>query len=91
MKAYGRRRESTCLGGQVKSGQSWTPQNRPAERPGQGHLPRGFFLRQGLTDFGAPAAGAALEDVAMVQQAIQHGGHSSGITEDLSPVIDGPV
>jgi hypothetical protein len=40
---------------------------------------------------GAPAAGAALEDVAVVQEAIEHGGDRGGVGEEATPVFDGAV
>ena len=41
--------------------------------------------------FGAPAAGTALEDVAVMQQSVEHGRDSRSIAEKLAPILDGPV
>ena len=45
----------------------------------------------GTAGFGAPAARAALENVSVMQQAIQHGGDSGTVAEQFAPVVDGPV
>ena len=37
---------------------------------------------------GAPAARAALEDVPVVQEAIEHGGDRRRVAEQLAPVFD---
>src|ERR1019366_8447700 len=41
--------------------------------------------------FGAPTSRAALEHVSVVQQAIQHGGDSGAVAQQLSPVVYGSV
>jgi hypothetical protein len=40
---------------------------------------------------GAPAPGAALEDVTVVEEAVEHGGDGSCVAEELAPVIDRAV
>src|ERR1700692_5038349 len=37
--------------------------------------------------FGAPTARAALEDVTVMQQAIQHGGDSGAVAQQFPPVL----
>jgi hypothetical protein len=41
--------------------------------------------------FGSPTARAALENVSVMQQAIQHGGDSSAVAQQLPPVLNGSV
>ena len=41
--------------------------------------------------FGSPAARAALENVAVMQQAVEHGGDGSAVAEQLAPVVHGSV
>src|SRR5215471_11228608 len=43
------------------------------------------------TGFCTPAARAALEQVAVVQQPVQHGGDGGAVAEQLAPVVDGSV
>ena len=45
----------------------------------------------GRGGFGAPTARPALEQVAVVQQAVQHGADGGAITEQLAPVLDRAV
>ena len=80
----------------------WTPQKRPlidtakaaisgmAAETG-GVLPRGLCGTQVGLDLRAPAAWPALEDMAMMQQAIQQGGDGRGVAESFAPVVNGPV
>src|SRR4051794_15650866 len=57
-----------------------------------GHLHRSFLLLQGLgSDLGAPATGAALEDVPVVEEAVEHGSDSGGVAEHLAPVLYGSI
>src|SRR5208283_4154600 len=62
-------------------------------------LPGGFcpasllflFLSLGfsvLSGFGSPAAWAALQDVSVVQQAVEHGGNGGAVAEQLAPVLN---
>src|SRR3990172_4515023 len=39
----------------------------------------------------APAGVAGLDDVAMVSEAVEHGGGHLGITEDLGPIGEGEI
>jgi hypothetical protein len=39
-------------------------------------------------DFGAPTARPALENVPVMQQAVQHGGDCGAVAQQLAPVID---
>ena len=41
--------------------------------------------------FGAPALGATFEDMAVVEQAIEHGSDGGDVSEEFSPVFDGAV
>jgi hypothetical protein len=41
--------------------------------------------------FGTPTARAALENVSVMQQAIQHGGDSGAVAKQFSPVINGSI
>jgi len=41
--------------------------------------------------FGAPTARAALENVTVMEQAIQHGGDSGAVAQQFSPVFYGSV
>ena len=70
----------------------WTPQKRPlidTSKPAisgmaaetGGVLPRGLRGAQVGLDLRAPAAWPALEDMAMMQQAIQQGGDGRGVAE----------
>ena len=54
-------------------------------------LLRGHPLTQVGLDLGAPAARPALEDVGMVQQAVEQRGDGRGIAQQLPPVVDGSV
>ena len=56
-----------------------------------GVLPRGLCGTQVGLDLRAPAAWPALEDMAMMQQAIQQGGDGRGVAESFAPVVNGPV
>ena len=80
----------------------WTPQKRPlidTSKPAisgmatetGGVLPRGLRGAQVGLDLRAPAAWPALEDMAMMQQAIQQGGDGRGVAESFAPVVNGPV
>ena len=80
----------------------WTPQKRPlidTSKPAisgmaaetGGVLPRGLRGTQVGLDLRAPAAWPALEDMAMMQQAIQQGGDGRGVAESFAPVVNGPV
>src|SRR5690606_25417565 len=81
------------LGGQVKTGQSWTGQIRPVELgAGRGRLPRGGLVAQAVaTELGAPASGAALEHVSVVEQSVEEGAGGGVVAEDLAPVLDRAV
>jgi hypothetical protein len=51
-----------------------------------------FSLRvASAADFGAPAARTTSEHMAMMQQAVEHGADRGAITEQLAPVLDGPI
>jgi hypothetical protein len=39
----------------------------------------------------SPATRSALEDVAVVEEAVEHGGDGGGVAKELAPVLDGPV
>ena len=41
--------------------------------------------------FGAPTSRAALEHVAVVQEAVQHGGDSGAVAQQFAPVINGTI
>jgi len=45
----------------------------------------------GAADFGAPTARAALENMSVMEQAVQHGGDGGTIAEQLAPVVDWSV
>ena len=47
--------------------------------------------RRRQVGFGTPTAGAALDDVAMMEQAIEHGADGRRITHELTPILYGPV
>ena len=53
-------------------------------------LARGGLRRQADVA-GAPAARAAREHVAVVQEAIEHGGDGRRVAEQLAPVFDGTI
>ena len=57
--------QRNCLSGQVKSGQRWSGQNRPTERPGTWFFLTCFLLLRQVR-FGAPASWSALEYVTVV-------------------------
>ena len=46
---------------------------------------------ESATVFKAPARVAGFDDVAMMRQAVQHGGGHLGVAEDLRPVGEGEV
>jgi hypothetical protein len=50
-----------------------------------------FLCSFGCGGLGAPAAGAALEHVTVVQQAVKHGADGSHVSEQFAPVIDGTI
>jgi hypothetical protein len=54
-------------------------------------LAQGLFGLQILWVLGAPASGAALEDVAVMQEPVEHGRDGGGIAEQLAPISDGAV
>ena len=60
------------LGGHLKSGHLWTGQNRPF-RDGRDRccLPRSLLLTQVDAGLGAPAPWSALEDVSVMEEAVQ--------------------
>jgi hypothetical protein len=84
--------DEATLGGHFKTGHLWTGQNRPfpAAETSDG-LPRGLLLAQVGVSLGTPAAWTALEDVSVVEEAVEERGDRRGVAEELSPVIDGPV
>src|SRR5438034_8519876 len=45
----------------------------------------------GCSGFGAPTPRTALEHVAVMQQAIEHGADCGDIAEQLAPVLDGTI
>jgi hypothetical protein len=67
----------------------WSPQNRPTDRARD----LGFFVLLPLcflilqVHFSAPAAGAAFEDMTVMEEAVKHGGNGSTVAEELSPVL----
>ena len=75
----------------------WFWWGRRGEAPaGCGAEPRAaarilIAARSGRRRFGAPTARAALEDVAVMQQAVEHGGDGGDVAEQFSPVFDGTV
>lgn len=69
-----------ALGGHFKTGQRWSPQNRPTGKARDGVvLPLSCRSRQAR--FGTPAPRSALEDMAVMEKPIQHGGHGGAIAE----------
>jgi hypothetical protein len=40
---------------------------------------------------GSPASWPALEDVAVVEEAVEHGSDGGGVAEELAPVLDWTV
>jgi hypothetical protein len=44
-----------------------------------------------LVGFGSPAARAALENVSVMQQAVEHGGDGGAVAEQLAPVFHGTI
>ena len=55
------------------------------------YLARSLLGPQICVDLGAPAPRAALEDVGVVEQAVEHRGDGGGVAEELAPVLDGAV
>ena len=49
------------------------------------------FLRRQAMLAGAPALGAAFDDVTIVEKTVKHGGDRRSVAEQLAPVIDGAV
>ena len=47
--------------------------------------------RKSVLDFGAPASRSALEDVRVMEEAIEQRGDGGGVAEQLAPVVDGTV
>src|SRR5262245_41084695 len=76
-----------------------SPQKRPCNdtsKPAMWAGPRQGVLAVlgGLAQvgrFGAPASRPALEDVTMVEDAVEHGRDRGGVCEDPAPVLDGAV
>jgi hypothetical protein len=66
------RQPHRALGGHFKTGHLWTGQNRPfpAAETSDG-LPRGLLLAQVGVSLGAPAARTALEDVSVMEEAVE--------------------
>ena len=72
-----------------------SPQNRPpgigAKPATSGAIETGWFLARSFlgtqicVDFGAPAPGAALEDVGVVEETIEESGDGGGVAEELAP------
>ena len=46
-----------------------------------------FFPPDRQVHFGAPTARAAFKHVTVMEEAVEHGGHRSAVTEELSPVL----
>ena len=68
------------LSGHLKTGQRWSLQNRPTGMARDGVvLPLSWGSRQAR--FGAPTPRPALEDVAVMEQPIQHRSHSRAVAE----------
>ena len=40
---------------------------------------------------GAPASGATLQDVSVMQKAVEHGADSSNVAKQFAPVFDGTI
>ena len=52
----------------------------------------GFCLGSaGWRGLGAPALGAAFEDVAVMKEAVEHGADRRDIGEEFAPIIDGAI
>ena len=77
----------------VRASESFWPQSdKSREREGSALAVRGAFsLGLGSCGLGAPATWAALEHVAVMQQAIEHGAHSGHVAKQFAPVLDWTV
>jgi hypothetical protein len=40
---------------------------------------------------GPEAPGTALEDVAVMEEPVKHGGNGGGVAEELAPIFDGTI
>ena len=71
-------RELQTLGGHFKTGQRGSPQKRPMEMARDGDvLP--FRTSTVQARFGTPASGTALENVTVMEKAVQHRGDSGAV------------
>ena len=69
-----------ALSGHLKTGQRWSPQNRPTGMARDGVvLP--LSMGSGQARFGPPAPRSAFEDVTMVEQSVQHRSHGGAVAE----------
>jgi len=59
--------------------------------PSLNHCSHGITSSGRGGGLGAPTARAALEQVPVVEQAVQHGAHGGGIAEQFAPVLDRAV
>jgi len=71
--------------------ESWRESDKSREREGRALAVRELCFLRSRGGFGAPATGATLEHVAVMQKTIQHRAHGGNISEQLAPVLDGPV
>jgi len=55
------------------------------------HYSHGITSSGARGGFGAPTARAALEQVSVVEQAVEHGADGGGIAEQFAPVLDRAV
>ena len=74
--------------------------SRERVKSGQWRAGTGFRLARGLVGgqavvggagFCAPASRTALDDVTVVEEAIEHGGDGCGVAQQLPPVFDGTI
>jgi len=78
------------LSGHPKTGQRWSGQNRPTEEAGDSVvLSCNLVWRQ--VYFCTPTPGTAFENMTMMKEAIQHRGDGGAVSQQLAPVVHGPV
>src|SRR6266849_9090662 len=69
----------------------WRESDKSREREGSALAVKEPFSLGGGGSLGAPASRSALEHMAVMQQAVEHGADSGNITEQFAPVLDRAV
>src|SRR5208282_5066093 len=78
--------KAVLLRGHIKSGQRWSHQNRPTEEAWDKIVLLRRLLRRQVC-FRAPTSWTAFENMAVMEEAIEHGGNGGAVAEQFAPVI----